>query len=93
MRFIRSVRVESPGTRNEHITHIRYSETPYGAQTTLSRDSVVLSIRSGWVYRSHRDLNGAEAPVVVKVGARGQHYIATVADSTETNNLLELPRF
>ena len=93
MRYIRKVRVASPGTRNEHITHVQYSENAYGALTTAARETVVSSIENGQTYRSHNDATGAEAAVAVRISTTRQKYIATVADGTETNNLLALPRF
>lgn len=93
MRYIRRVRVESPGTRNEHITHVQYSETTSGTLNTATRESVVAAIERGTSHRSHNDSTGGEAPVVVRVSAARRKYIATVADGTETNNLLALPRF
>ena len=94
MHYIRKVRVASPGTRNEHITHVQHSENTYGpALTTAAKETVVSSIESGQTYRSHNDGTGAEAAVTVRISTAGQKYIATVADGTETNNLLALPRF
>lgn len=93
MRYIRKVQVEAPGTRNEHITHIQYSETTYGVLSTVTRETAVAAIETGWNYRTHNDATGAEAPVIVRTSQYGRKYIATVADGTETNNLLGLPRF
>lgn len=94
MRYIRQVRVESPGTSNEHITQVRSSVTTYGTLETETRDAVVRKIDNGSEsYRSHNDGNGAEAQVETRTSSRGLRYIATVADGRETNNLLSLPRF
>ncbi|CAN5327089.1 hypothetical protein BH11ACT5_BH11ACT5_11800 [soil metagenome] len=85
--------MDSPGTRNEHITHVQYSESVYGTFTTAAKETVVGSIESGQTYRSHNDATLAEATVVTRIGPALRKYIATVADGTETNNLLALPRF
>ena len=93
MQYIRQVRVQSPGTTNEHITDVKYSTTITGPLATASRDLVVAIIDGGSEFRTHHDRTGAEAAVVTRSGAGGHRYITTVADNRETNNLLELPRF
>ena len=93
MQYIRQVRVQSPGTTNEHITDVKYSTTITGPLATASRDVVVAVIDGGREFRSRNDRSGAEAIVVTRAGVGGRKYITTVADNRETNNLLELPRF
>lgn len=94
MGYIRQVRVASPGTSNEHITHVRRSWTASGTLETETREAVVRKIDNGSEsYRSHNDSNGSEAKVETRTSTRGLRYIATVADGRETNNLLSLPRF
>ena len=93
MQYIRQVRVQSPGTTNQHITDVKYSTTITGLLERVSRDVVVAVIDGGREFRTHNDRTGSEAPVVTRVGAGGRKYITTVADNRETNNLLELPRF
>ena len=88
MLYIRQVRVASPGTSNQHITHVRYSSSTTGPLTAVSRD-VVASV----IDTAHNDLTGAEARVVTRDAGGGRRYITTVADGKETNNLLELPRY
>jgi len=93
MRYIREVSVQSPGTRNEHIVAVRYSESPAGVLLTRSRDDIVRDID---VYRyPYQSLTatGTGAPVVTRQPAGRSAYIATVADGHETNNLLALPHF
>jgi len=94
MRYIRQVHVDSPSTSNEHISQLRSSTTISGSMTTESRSQVVQNIDSSREsYRSHHDVTWAEAAVVTRTSARGIRYVTTVADGTETNNLLSLPRF
>jgi hypothetical protein len=93
VQYIRQVRVQSPGTTNEHITDVKYSTTITGPLVSVSRDFVVAVIDGGRGFRTRNDLTGAEATVVTRPGVGGRKYITTVADYRETNNLLELPRF
>jgi len=94
MRYIRQVRVEHPGTSNEHISHVRSSVGVSSGLLTESREQVVGNIDNGREsYRSHNDGTGDEAKVETRTSARGTRYIATVADGRESNNLLNLPRF
>lgn len=93
MLYIRQVRVASPGTSNQHITHVRYSNSPTGPLTAVARDVVASVIDTGHDFRTHNDLTGAEARVVTRDAGGGRRYIATEADGKETNNLLELPRY
>lgn len=94
MKYIRQVRVDSPGTSNEHISQLRSSATTTGPLTTVTRAQVVQNIDYGREsYRSHNDATWAEAVVVTRTSVRGTRYVTTVADEVETNNLLELPRF
>ncbi|MGI8701462.1 MAG: hypothetical protein ACR2JU_09710, partial [Nocardioidaceae bacterium] len=70
MRYIRQVHVDSPGTSNEHISHLRSSPTTSGALTTETRSQVVQNIDGGREsYRSHNDATGAEAAVVTRTSA------------------------
>jgi len=93
VQYIRQVRVQSPGTTNQHIVEVKYSTTITGPLVRVSRDVVVAVIDGGRDFRTRNDLTGAEAAVVTRDGAGGRKYITTVADNRETNNLLELPRF
>ena len=92
MSYIRKVAVQSPGTRNEHITSVQYSTLPYGALSSASVASIVAAIGGGSPFRTHNDATGSEAPVVVRTSSAYHRYVSTVADGTETNNLLALPR-
>ena len=47
MPYIRKVRVQFPGTRNEHITDVQYSQSTTGALTLASRASVAREIDGG----------------------------------------------
>jgi hypothetical protein len=93
MQYIRRVRVESPGSRNEHITDVQHSSTPAGTLAQATKQTMVNLIDAGTSVRSHNDATGAEAAVVTRMGSSGLKYIATVADGKESNNLLALPRF
>lgn len=94
MKYIRQVHVDHPGTFNEHISQLRSSGTSSGALTTETREQVVWNIDQGaQSYRSHNDRDGSEARVETRTSSRGTRYVATIADGSETNNLLSLPRF
>lgn len=93
MLYIRKVRVQSPGTRNEHITDVQYSATVAGSLVEATRAAVARDVDAGAPYRTHNDLTAAEAPVTTGTSSAGLRYITTVADGLETNNLLGLPRF
>lgn len=93
MLYIRQVRVQAPGTMNQHITDVRYSAMTSGPFTIMSRDAMVGIIDDGGQVYTHNDATAAEARVVTRVGANGRKYITTIADGRETNNLLDLPRF
>ncbi|WP_066464218.1 DUF3892 domain-containing protein [Sanguibacter suarezii] len=93
MRYIRAVHVDSPGTRNEHISSVKYAFSTSGAVFTATREGVAAEIRAGHTYRTHNDQTGAEAPVIAATSSSGRPYITTVADGRESNNLLGLPRF
>lgn len=94
MRYIRQVEVEQPGTRNEHITAVRYSNGTAGALTTRVRAAVASDIDARLEsYSSYNDNSGAWAPVVARTSRSGLRYLATVANGIETDNLLALPRF
>lgn len=93
VRYIRAVHVEAPGTRNEHITHVRYSFSTSGVVFTTTREDVAAEIRGGAAYRTHNAQTGAQAQVLDAISASGRPYIRTVADGRESNNLLSLPRF
>ncbi|MBW9214769.1 DUF3892 domain-containing protein [Mumia sp. zg.B53] len=93
MRYIRQISVQSPGTSNEHIVAVRYSESPAGGLRTRSRQDVVRDIDAGrFSYQSQTSV-GSGARVATRHPAGRPAYIATVADGRETNNLLALPRF
>lgn len=93
MRYIREVSVQAPGTRNEHIVGVRYSDSPRGQLTFRNRASVVSDIDTG--VASYRSLSpgGASAEVRSFHPIGRQPYIATVANGRENDNLLSLPRF
>lgn len=93
MLYIRKVRVEAPGTMNQHITAVGYSGGTSGALTEISRETAVNLIGGGHTFRSHNDRTLAEADVTVATSAAGTKYVRTVADGRESNNLLELPRY
>jgi hypothetical protein len=91
--YIRQVRVQAPGTTNQHIIDIKYSGTKTGPLTTTSQGAILSLIAAGGDVYAHNNVNGTQARVVTRSGGNGRRYITTVADGTETNNLLDLPRF
>ena len=93
MPFIRRVRVQSPGTRNEHITAVQFSATTAGPLTNASTEGMVRAIDSGTVVYTHHDVTGAQALVISRDGVSGRRHLTTVANGRETDNLLALPRF
>ncbi len=93
MPFIHSVRVADPGTRNEHIEAVAVSQLTTGPLRVASRESVYTDILRGTRYRSLHPITHEQTDVVARVSSRGTRYIATVANGTESDNLLRLPRF
>lgn len=93
MHYIRSVRVSAPGTHNEHITHVGYAASTTGPLTTATRAVMAAHIDGGGQVRTHNPSTGTQAPVVTRTSSRGIHYLTTVANGRETDNLLRLPRF
>lgn len=93
MPYIRRISVTAPGTRNEHIVSVQHSVQPSGPLHSEPVASIIGRIDNGSDYRSHDDRTGAEAPVVVRQSTTGRRYIATLANGTETDNLLSLPRY
>ncbi|GAB3042491.1 hypothetical protein GCM10027052_25670 [Parafrigoribacterium mesophilum] len=94
MNYVRQIHLDGNGITNEHISKIRVSSTPNGVLNEESRETAVHNIDAyGMSYRSHNDRTGSEASVDTRTSVRGTKYIATVADKTETNNLLQLTRY
>lgn len=93
MPFIRRVRVQSPGTRNEHITAVQYSATTSGPLTNASTEGMVRVIDSGTAVYTRHDATGARALVLTRRGVSGRRHLTTIANGRETDNLLALPRF
>jgi hypothetical protein len=93
MLYIRQVRVQTPGTTNQHIIDVKYSGTKTGPLMTASRGTIVSVIDGGGDIYTYNNNTGAGATVVTRDGANYLKYITTEADGKETNNLLELPRF
>jgi ethanolamine utilization microcompartment shell protein EutL len=93
MLYIRQVRVQVPGTTNQHITHLKCSGGTGGALTAVKREVIVSVIDSGYAFSTHNDATGAQAQVVTRTSSDGRRYLTTVAGGRETNNLLDLPRF
>ncbi|MEU2199535.1 DUF3892 domain-containing protein [Isoptericola sp. NPDC019482] len=93
MPFIHSVRVADPGTHNEHIEAVAVSQLTTGPLRVASRDAVHTDIVRGTRYRTLHPVTHEQTDVVARISPRGTRYIATVANGTETDNLLRLPRF
>ncbi|EPR75866.1 hypothetical protein ADILRU_1826 [Leifsonia rubra CMS 76R] len=93
MLYIRQVRVQAPGTTNQHIIDVKYSGTKTGPLTTVSRGAIVSVVDGGGNVHTYNNDIGTHARVETRPGSTGGKYLTTVADGHETNNLLELPRF
>ncbi|RLP77860.1 DUF3892 domain-containing protein [Mycetocola tolaasinivorans] len=91
MIYIRRVRVAYPGTRNEHITDVQYSDGTGGILKAVTRASMVEYIDNGNSVRTHNDHTGAQAEVITR--SNGVRYLTTIANERESDNLLALPRF
>jgi hypothetical protein len=84
---ITHVRVQSPGSSEQHITHIKIS-----TGTTYTRAEAVKNIDSG-IEHYFTTGDGKTATVVTVHPNSGEPYIKTKPDSTIKDNLLSLPRF
>jgi hypothetical protein len=84
---ITHVRVQSPGTLEQHITHIKIS-----TGTVYSRAEAVNNIDSG-IGHYFTTGDGKTATVITVHPTIGDSYIKTKPDSTIKDNLLSLPRF
>lgn len=93
MPFIHAVRLAEPGTRNEHVEVVTVSQLTTGPLHVASREAVHADIRRGTRYRTFHPTTHEQTEVVARTSPRGTRYIATVANGTETDNLLRLPRF
>lgn len=93
MLYIRAVRVTTPGSLNEHITDVAFSDTVAGPLSQSTRAAMAARIDGGVQVRTHNPTSGAEAPVATRTSSRGIRYITTIANGRETDNLLRLPRF
>jgi len=81
---ITCVRLQSPGTRSEHITHIGS-----GARIWTKAEAI-REIDSNRIY-FYTLVNGVEAKVHVVRPNGGEPYLHTSPDGYGPNNLLELP--
>ena len=84
---ITHVRVQSPGSSEQHITNIKIS-----TGTTYTRAEAVKNIDSG-IGHYFTTGDGKTATVVTVHPNSGEPYIRTKPDSTIKDNLLSLPRF
>lgn len=84
---ITHVRVESPGTHEQHITQVKLS-----GGTVETRTQVHDYIKLGHVYY-YTVGGGKTAQVEAVTSSQGTKYIKTKPDSTIKDNLLSLPRF
>ncbi|ACQ82158.1 hypothetical protein Bcav_3917 [Beutenbergia cavernae DSM 12333] len=93
MFYIREVRVDQPGTHNQHVAAVRYSGSPTApALHSATREQVHAWVTGGERFRTYAP-NGASADVVARRTDSGTRYITTVANGWETDNLLRLPRY
>jgi len=93
MPFIHAVRVAEPGTRNEHVEAVTVSQLTNGPVRIATREAVHADIIRGTRYRTLHPVTHEQTDVAARVSSRGTRYVATVANDTETDNLLRLPRF
>lgn len=92
MNYVRRVRVQHPGTSNEHVAELEFSPVPtVGPLQRATRETV-----HAWIVAGHRFItvapDGSRARIAAFTSSTGTRYVATVADGRETNNLLALPR-
>ncbi|MEC0139738.1 DUF3892 domain-containing protein [Paenibacillus macerans] len=81
-----AVRVEAPGTHEQHITHFKTN-----AGTVMDREQMLLMLAFGAVYYTLED--GKRAELETAQTDSGTPYVKTKPDYTTRNNLLSLPRF
>ncbi|MGF0116032.1 DUF3892 domain-containing protein [Promicromonospora sp. Marseille-Q5078] len=93
MPFIHSVHVAEPGTHNEHIEAVAVSDLTTGPLRVSSREAVHTDIVRGTRYRALHPVTHEQTDVVARTSPRGTRYITTLANGTESDNLLRLPRF
>lgn len=88
--YIEAVRTATPtGWQHSHITAVRLS-----GGTVESREDVIRYINLGWIYYTYKPgVSPAKVLVVDCPRCGSGDYITTARDSTEDNNLLDLPRF
>lgn len=88
--YIEAVRTVTPtGWHHSHITAVRLS-----GGTIESREDVIRYINLGWIYYTYKPGVSPAKVIVVDCPRCGSgDYITTEGDSTEDNNLLDLPRF
>lgn len=84
---ITHVRVQSPGTSEQHITNVKLS-----SGSSYTRSEVVKNIDSG-IGHYFTTGDGKIATVISVHPSSGDPYIKTKPDSTVKDNLLSLPRF
>lgn len=79
-----------PGHRYSHIAEVKLL-----GGSTETKDRVIGYIRSGWKYYTYPPGGSPQARVLAVSCPRcaAGDYITTAADSTEKNNLLDLPRY
>lgn len=84
---ITAVRVESPGTQEEHITQLKLS-----TGTVETREKVHDNIKGGNEYY-YTSVGGRKPRVEAATSAKGTKYVRTHPDDSKLDNLLNLPRF
>ncbi len=80
----------SGGTRNEHITEVRWSNPGSGETGTSSRETMV-----DWIRNKGGDarVKGTYGDVKVGVVDANPPYLRTYANNNYTDNLLSLPSY
>lgn len=87
--YITHIRLSAGGTKHEHITHLKWSNTVGGVGHN-TREELVSQLRRGQTTARVKDSRGEVEVQVVEVVPP---YLRTVADGRFTDNLLALPRF
>jgi hypothetical protein len=82
-----AVRVESPGTHEQHITDFKLD-----SGTQMSKISMILYVEmSPDTFYTNEDKK--KAYLEIATSTSGTRYVRTKPDNTTKNNLLSLPRF
>lgn len=85
------VRMQSGGTRHEHIVSVKWENAGTGANGSSTVAEMVKYIDEGG--KAYTLEQGIRAEIGVRRPSSGRPYIQTHADGYWTNNLLALPKY